>query len=210
MERAKGIDVAHHQKVINWEEVAAAGYKFAFIRASAVGTKTGNHIIDTRFIDNWTNAQETGLLLTAYHFFVPQINCTAQIDFFLTVFGNRTGNFPLALDFEHSGGLATEQVRDCIEQAVRLMEERTGQKPIIYSRASWWRRFVPLDSKWMNHILWVANYQNPDGPLLPKHWSTWKFWQWTPAGRVPGITTNVDLNWYNGTEDELRQFAISG
>src|SRR5215213_5601276 len=97
MNGVKGIDVAHHQGNIDWQSVAAAGIQFAFIRASLVGT-LGGFGVDRKFVTNWQKAQDAGILITAYHFFIPQLNPTAQVDFFLETFGSRTPNFPLALD----------------------------------------------------------------------------------------------------------------
>lgn len=207
MDKARGIDVAHHQGAINWQQVADDGIRFAFIRASAVGTSSGKNFADRRFEENWQNAQAAGLLLSAYHFYIPQEDCIAQIDYFLSILANRDRNFPLVLDFEKTGGLSADQVADCIHRAVDAIEDHTGQKPIIYSRATWWGRYVPVTEKWINYDFWVANYGNPAGPLLPDHWSDWRFWQWTEEGTVPGIATAVDLNWFNGTEAELALYA---
>jgi len=208
MDKARGIDVSHHQGFVNWQEVAKEGIKFAFIRSSAVGTQTGRHFVDRRFEQNWENAQKAGLLITAYHFYVPQQNCTDQIDFFIATVGNRTRNFPLILDFEHTGGLSPDQISACIEQAVQAIEAETQQKPIIYTRRNWWHRSVPVDPKWNNFNLWVANYENPNGPLKPDHWNTWHFWQWSDKGTVRGISTPVDLNWFNGNDADLLNFAF--
>ena len=37
---------------------------------------------------------------------------------------------------------------------------------------------------------------------------TWKFWQHTDAGRLPGIKGYVDLNIYNGSFYDLQQLLI--
>ena len=43
----KGIDVSYANGVVNWEAVAAAGYKFAIVRCTY-----GRHGVDDKFIAN--------------------------------------------------------------------------------------------------------------------------------------------------------------
>jgi lysozyme len=57
--------------------------------------------------------------------------------------------------------------------------------------------------------LWVAHYGVAE-PNLPAGWPEWAFWQHTDEGRVAGIDANVDLNWFNGTRDQLWTFAATG
>jgi len=40
-------------------------------------------------------------------------------------------------------------------------------------------------------------------------WLKWTFWQYSESGTVNGINAAVDLDWFNGTVEELYQFAGS-
>ena len=44
-------------------------------------------------------------------------------------------------------------------------------------------------------------------PYLPPGWTDWKFWQYSESGKVSGITGGVDLNWFQGTYDDLVSYA---
>jgi lysozyme len=59
-----GIDVSHHQGVIDWERVANDGISFAYMKATE-----GNEFVDERFADNWRGAANAGLDRGAYHYF---------------------------------------------------------------------------------------------------------------------------------------------
>ncbi len=59
----KGIDVSYANGVVNWEAVAAAGYKFAIVRCTY-----GRHGVDDKFIANVAGAHAAGLLVGAYHY----------------------------------------------------------------------------------------------------------------------------------------------
>src|ERR1700761_4245634 len=63
-----GIDVSHHQEVVNWAAVADAGEVFAFAKASE-----GMSVPDLYFADNWSGMKKAGILRGAYHFFHPAV-----------------------------------------------------------------------------------------------------------------------------------------
>lgn len=60
---AQGIDVSHYNGNIDWQQVAAAGKTFAFIKATE-GTKYQ----DNQFLINVQGARDANILVGAYHF----------------------------------------------------------------------------------------------------------------------------------------------
>ena len=55
---------------------------------------------------------------------------------------------------------------------------------------------------------WVAQYTSASSPTL-KGWNHWVFWQYSDKGKVSGINTNsVDLNVFQGNENQLKQYLI--
>ena len=74
-----GIDVSHFQGSIDWEEVAAQGIGFAFVKATdGLGT-------DPAFATNWSGANQAGILRGAYHFFRPKLSAIDQAKHFCEV-----------------------------------------------------------------------------------------------------------------------------
>ena len=64
----EGIDVSYHQGSIDWWQVATAGKRFAFVRATA-GTLTA----DTAYWANRSGARAAGLAVGSYHFANPDL-----------------------------------------------------------------------------------------------------------------------------------------
>ena len=89
----KGIDVSSWQGVIDWRQVRAAGYEFAFIRSSR-----GN-IVDDKFATNWHNANAAGMLIAPYHVVYESPSAAEQVSLLLSLLP-ATKNFPLVLDVE--------------------------------------------------------------------------------------------------------------
>lgn len=205
-----GTDISHHQRPnIDWQQVFQSGQRFAFIRASYVGTQSKKPNPDRNFEQHWAAARAvSGLLLTAYHFFIPVPDVEEQIAFFLNTIGSRKLDLPLALDFENNGGLDRDSVSRAIEEGLKLLESRVGYRPLIYTGPSWWNRNTVGSPRWSQHDLWIANYGNPS-PTLPRDWTTWRFWQWTESGTIAGIPGTVDVDWFNGDETQLKQYAAA-
>ena len=59
----KGIDVSYANGKVDWEAVAAAGYKFAIVRCTY-----GRHGVDDNFLENVNGAHAAGLRVGAYHY----------------------------------------------------------------------------------------------------------------------------------------------
>jgi lysozyme len=201
MNRTPGIDVSRWQGEIDWSRVAVAGYRFAVIRATV-----GNYYTDPRFYVNWEGARDAGLLISAYHVVAPERPAGSQIERFLDVLNGRSADFPLVLDVELSREMGPEGITACITECADLVEREDGRKPIIYTARWFWDNNVIDSLDWSNYDLWVANY-GVDSPALPTGWDRWTLWQYSDHGQVPGIDTATDLNWFNGTYDDLLAYV---
>ena len=62
----EGIDVSHYQGTIDWARVAAAGKRFAFMKAS-----DSTDYVDPTYVTNRAQAKLQGLKVGAYHFARP-------------------------------------------------------------------------------------------------------------------------------------------
>lgn len=202
MTHTPGIDVSRWQGAINWTTITAGGYRFAVIRATV-----GNYYTDSRFYENWRGATENGLLVSAYHVVKPKQSAESQIDRLFDVLDGRTSDLPLVLDVELTDdkdpGMITSVVKGCAD----AIEQRDGRKPIIYTGSWFWTPNVHHTLDWDQYDLWIAHY-GVSAPTLPQDWTTWKLWQYSEKGSVAGVSShNTDLNWFNGSYDELLAYA---
>jgi GH25 family lysozyme M1 (1,4-beta-N-acetylmuramidase) len=199
----RGLDVSHHNGIIDWPAVAGAGYSFAFIKATE-----GQNFTDPAFRRNWTGAGRAGLLRGAYHYFRPSIPVEGQLRHFLDVMGPLgPGDLQPVLDFEESDDVRASKV---IERAGIMLDgirDGAGRDPIIYSYPFFYKYTLGDPTQWANvYPLWVAHYE-VKRPALFGGWPFWSFWQYTSTGRAPGVRGRVDLNYFNGKLDQLKRFA---
>lgn len=202
-----GIDVSHWQSDIDWRKVAEAGVQFAFLKASEFPDKKIKMCEDEKFKVNREGCIENGILWGAYHFFRTHIDPIHQAESFCNLVGE-VNSLPLVLDLEVAGCKGTKLVHK-VKSFVDTVTEISGRKPIIYTSGGFWRPFLTYenisDVDWaVEYPLWVARYTSQwPGTIYP--WGGWDFWQYSDHGRIPGIKTNVDLNWFAGSLDDMRE-----
>ncbi|WP_052676062.1 glycoside hydrolase family 25 protein [Paenibacillus sp. IHBB 10380] len=199
---ARGIDVSHWQGVINWQQVRAEGHVFAFIKASE-----GKSVKDKKFIANVQGATMAGLLVGAYHFSraASPADVKAEVDYFLTVTDpvEDSMKLPFVLDIEtNEAGSRTNTVKT-VRAWVDYFKQRTGIFPMIYT----FPNFIDTsldDSSFRDIKLWYAYYNKDSSPNDRGGWKEWEFLQYSSSGTVKGISGNVDMNEYKGSEAQLR------
>jgi lysozyme len=207
-----GIDVSKAQATVSWPAVKSAGYSFAYVKAT-----DGETYVDPTFEQNWTGAAAAGLLRGAYHFFRAEDSPQAQAEFFWqTVGGN--GDLPLVVDVEESMSQTTATLISNLTQLLEMLQQLSGKKPMIYTDPGFWNGLGA--SNFGDYPLWVADYPSAGvyTPTLPVGWTGWDFWQYyggPPSGatdyvQVPGISTPVDLDVFNGSLDALAQWVRTG
>lgn len=101
------------------------------------------------------------------------------------------------------------------ELAVRIFgtvtNYMTGRLPVLYTDAGEWDAFgLQTVTDFRAFDLWIANTTpNLQTPSVPSPWppGSWKLWQYSWAGQIPGITGNVDLSRFNGTPADFDSWA---
>jgi GH25 family lysozyme M1 (1,4-beta-N-acetylmuramidase) len=213
---ARGIDVAGYQHphgaAINWARVAWAGYRFAFIKASE-----GTYYANPYYATDLAHAKAAGLYVTGYAFAVPNVSGGAsQADYAVKharyAVDGRT--MPLALDIEYNPygaecyRLTPARMVAWISAFTSEARRLTGQRPIIYTTADWWRSCTGDSRAFGSDPLWVAAW-GPSTPPMPSGWRDWTFWQYTSRGRVAGISGRVDVSTSAGQRCGCSTRAIS-
>jgi len=202
-----GIDVSHWNGVIDWKQVRGDGIRFAFIKATE-----GDTYEDDTFPPNWKGAKSVSILRGAYHFFRPNIDAKKQADLFINYVKNTgdLGELPPVLDLEVQDAQPNHVIISRSKAWLDRVQSQLGKRPLIYSSPSFLKfQFSELGGgppAWTkDYDLWLANYDPT--PWLPPGWPRWKFWQHSKTGVVNGIDELVDLDWFNGTLDELFEYA---
>jgi len=200
-----GIDISHHQGVIDFEKMRSQGLidgcpvRFIMMKATE-----GTDRVDKRFSYNFRQAHEYGFTRGVYHFYSVHSSAKAQANFFLRNVKLQRGDLPPVLDVEHKpDDQSVDLFQASVLQWLHIVEHHFGVKPIIYTYYKFKLSYLS-DPVFDDYPYWIAHYTQDSlayqGP--------WKFWQYTDKGQLPGIKGSVDFNVYNGSYYDLRQLTI--
>ena len=191
-----GIDVSSHQKSIDWTAVKNSGVKFAMIQVGYRGYETGALMDDAYFEENIQGAIENGIDVGVYFFSqaVSVEEARAEADFVLERVRKYNLQLPIVFDLEEVSN-ATDRIENTTAQertqaAVTFMNhiKNAGYQAMVYSSSQLFE--TVFDMNYLHDFdFWVADYSYT--PNFSYHFS---IWQYTDAGSINGISTNVDMN----------------
>ena len=189
-----GIDVSKWNRNIDWNAVKNSGVNFAIIRCGYRGSSTGALIEDPYFRRNIQGAQNAGIKVGVYFFTqaVNDVEAVEEASFVYSLIQGYHLSFPAYLDVEASGGRA-----DGIDVDTRTTVCRTfcqtlasrGVRAGIYANKNWLTGRINTPTL-TAHSIWLAQYAAAPTYTRTKH----NMWQYTSKGRIPGISTRVDMN----------------
>lgn len=223
-ERIYGIDISRfqHEKgrkrfKIDWGNLAITSlgrlskkeikgdtnYPISFIY---IKSTEGTSIRNRYYVADYRAARRHGYKVGAYHFFSTRTSGAAQARYFLKHSLYSKGDFPPVLDLEPSrsqiikmGG--TKKMLKEVRQWLKMVEKARGVRPILYINQLFVKKYMSAAPDLIrDYNVWIARYgeYKPELNLV--------FWQLSPDGRVRGIRTEVDINVFNGFQDEWERF----
>ncbi len=199
----QGIDVSSVQGDVNWQQVAASGRAFAFIKATE-----GTGYVNPTFANGWAGSKAAGVLRGAYHFFHPGEDPIAQANFFVQTMGPlEAGDLPPMIDWEVTDGSSNGADAAAGAAFLARVQQLTGRVPILYTYPGFWYG-LGAPSGFAQYPLFIADY-GVSCTDLPPPWGRWQLWQDGSTGNVPGVGGQVDTDVFQGSLDDLRAFAQS-
>lgn len=224
-ERVYGIDIAKYQHIdgkkryaIQWKKLRIIGlgklskkkvigrvnYPISFIY---IKSTEGKSLLNPYYKKDYQSAKAAGYKVGTYHFFTTLTPAAQQAHYFLEHSYVKKGDFPPVLDVEPThaqimrmGG--TKELFSAIRTWLHIVERATGRRPVLYISQIFVNRYLPEapDIK-RNYHIWISRYgeYKPGVKLI--------YWQLSPDGSVKGIHGKVDINVFNGYQDEFERFC---
>ena len=192
------IDVSRYQGLIDWAQVAAAGYKGAMLRAVSTNRKLSKRedglYIDPTFETNYRNARAAGLDVGIYYYTYATSEAMADAELALlrqAVYGKEL-TLPVAVDVEDNRltSLDKQSLTDLTAYALHEVEQM-GFYAQLYTYTSFAKAHLYVDGAALQpYDVWLADYTGK----TPNVTFGYNAHQHTSKGAVPGISGNVDLN----------------
>lgn len=201
---------------VDFDRIAAHEPKVAFI-AMRTGISWGYQ--DPWFGTYFAEAGRIGRARLAYHVLYPGESAEAQMDNFFRILGDADlSRTPLVLDLELDHGFSAAKITATTAEACRIMQERSGRMPVLYSRAGWVDQYLrvaelPPVYWWLAQYRWPWPYpiytpEHACPPALPQGVTDWLIHQTAARGASIGAKAAyyMDYNRWNGTEADLAAF----
>ena len=196
----QGFDISHHQDDINWKKISQKKFQFVYLKATE-----GGDYKDPKFQENWLKAREHGFHVGAYHFYRLCRDGQIQAQNFIETVPKKTDSLPPVIDLEYDSTCINTYTREQLLKEIQVMHDQLyqhyGLQPIFYTSKAFYN--IVLVDEFKQTPLWIREYQGlPELKGNPK----WTFWQHTSQGQIKGIPTLVDLNVFQGSEQDWISF----
>ena len=200
----RGIDVSAYQGTIDWDTLANQQIQFAFIKATE-----GSSFVDSKFIENYTNAVKTALRVGAYHFFSYDSSGKTQAENFIAVVPKSDDMLPPVVDVEFYGNkekYLPDKDATQTELSILLteLENHYGKRPIIYAVEKSYDLYIA--GEYIEYDIWIRDVIKR--PTLSDS-RDWVFWQYTNLEVLDGYSgpeKYIDMNVYNGTQEDFEAY----
>ena len=190
------IDVSRYQGLIDWAQVAAAGYKGAMLKTVSTNHKLSKRsdglYIDPTFETNYRNARAAGLDVGVYYYTYATSEAMADEELAMlrqAVYGKEF-SLPVCVDVEENKlkQLSTLDLSNLAAYALEQVEKMGFYAQLYtYTGYKYELDMARLSSRW---DVWLADYTG-EAPSVTFNYNAH---QHTSKGSVPGISGNVDLN----------------
>ena len=196
-----GLDVSHHQPLLDWNRARAEGVRFAFLKATE-----GSSFVDSDFAENLRRVRAAGIMVAAYHYVRSTASVASQVANVSRVVPK---DVPVIPDVETGSG-SLQLTRDFIAG----LQAAGYRVPLMYLPRWYWQQ-IGSPSLTGLPTLWSSRYpDNIQGSLdseysqVPaSYWSGYgglgvTVLQFTSSAKVAGYGP-LDANAYIGTRDQL-------
>ena len=193
MPTLKVLDISHHNDVSSFDNIKAAGIVGIIHKATQ-----GTGMVDQMYAPRKQAALDAGLLWGAYHFATGE-DVDVQVAHFLKT-AQPDANTLMALDHEPNNGNELD-----LAGAQAFLEsgrDQLARKLVLYSGNLIKEQLGDTENEFFgSHRLWLAQYGPAPHPQVS--WDKAWLWQYSESGTIDGASGKLDLNSYNGSDDEL-------
>lgn len=191
------IDVSRYQGLIDWAQVAAAGYKGAMLKTVSTNYKLSKRsdglYIDPTFERNYRNARAAGLDVGVYYYTYATSEAMADAELALVreAVRGKELTMPVCVDVEENKlkPMSTLDLTNLTAYALEQVE-KMGFYAQLYTYTHYSNMELDMGRLANRWDVWLSDTTGHT-PAVGYHYNAH---QHTSEGSVPGITGSVDLN----------------
>ncbi len=204
----KGIDVSHHQGVINWSKKDKELFSFVYIKSTE-----GENFKDPLFKYNFHTTRKVGLYAGAYHVYNFNKGGKCQAENFIKVVPKYKNMLPPAVDLHLISNISEKDKKHIIAELKifnKIIYNHFGKKPVFYVSNQQFKKYL---INFFDNKIWTWHYteKSKPGKFGNKDFS---IWQYNIVGKknkkYKKFTKkfDIDVNYFNGTKSDFLKFVI--
>lgn len=202
--QVKGIDVSHHNPILDWAEVKRQNINFTYLKATEGITHD-----DRNYRYNYKLAKENNIKTGSYHFYNFGISGREQAKHFIRIAKCKSGDLIPAIDVEHSPANPYSKDPTFIKSVIKelkVMEhelyEYYGVHPVIYTNTDCYKLYI--NDLFPNNPIWISSLNKEPSDDI----KNWIIWQFTHSGKLEGMVGDLDLNYFRYPFDDLYRLQL--
>ncbi len=195
----EGPDLSYHNGNVDIKRIRDAGYKRVGLRAGY-----GKNNVDQKYVTNALACFNLGVAVLLYWFSYAYTTAMAAAEAGYAVAQAKKywKKCPIAFDFEYdsviyarkNGVVITKKL--CTDMAIAFLKavKDSGYIPVIYTNKDYLKNYFDMSritAELGTVYVWYARYTSS---LSSGELEDVDIWQYTSSGRIPGVTSKVDLN----------------
>ena len=189
----RGIDVSHHQGVINWDAVKNAGIDFAVIRCGYGNDQTDQD--DEQWERNVSECERLGIPYGVYFYSyaLTADMAVSEGQHAVRLLRGHTPDLPVFYDLEENSQLVLGS--SGLAEIARIFTDivsAQGYEVGVYASLNWWNHYL-TDPVFENWYRWVAEWRSSCS-----YGGRYEMWQYASDGSVNGISGRVDMDYWYG------------
>lgn len=200
------VDLSHWNEATDFPAAKKSGL-IGIIHKATQGTT----YVDDKYKNREQWARDSGLEWSTYHF-LQHGNVDAQMDFYLKTI-NAPQGARVCLDYETESGKPSPTLDDLKGAIRRIKAVRPDLQIAVYSGPLIKEHLgAKHDAELAETSLWLAQYTSGTPTWPTGTWPTWTLWQYSDGSAggqprtVPGITSPIDCNAFNGTRENCAKW----
>ena len=125
----------------------------------------------------------------------------------------RKSDLPLAYDFESANGQSAPKCARHLLQFVDAYRKARPPPDPLHGPELLDEHRAPVTASQRNRArrcpLWIAHWEVPQPQSLEPWGDEWMLWQHSDRGRIPGVSTKCDTDYFRGGADDFANLIVS-
>lgn len=191
--RIKGVDISVYQDGIPFDEMIAAGVKFAIIRAGCGKTKD-------RLVDKFVDECKKHNMPFGFYWYLCGLTverAKEEAERCVEVCKGYKPDYPIYCDIEDKSQIdqLNTRTRTDMVHAFCAVVSNAGFMPGVYANPSWFNSFLYKKELINDYEIWLAHWtEDPNRPS--KYKANQKVWQWG-LDRIAGYNVDGDISFFD-------------